>query len=89
MGNGRRADGDALAVSWSGSTRISANSTPERDPLRVVAEQDDLFGAEPFAGDHAAEADRAVADDGDRGAGRDPCRDGGVVAGAHHVRQRR
>ena len=35
------------------------------DPVRVAAEQDDLLGAEALRGDHAAEADGAVADDGD------------------------
>jgi hypothetical protein len=39
---------------------------PERDPLGVVAKQDDPLGAEPLRGDHAAEVDGAVADDGDR-----------------------
>ena len=34
----------------------------ERGPLRVAAEQDDLLGAQPRGGDHAAEADGAVAD---------------------------
>ena len=73
----------ALADDVGGAELLS-----ERDALGVVAEQDDLLGAEPLRGDHAAEADGAVADDGDRLAGRDPGRDGGVVAGSHHVGQR-
>ncbi len=35
----------------------------ERDPVGVPAEDDDLLGAEALRGDHAAEADGAVADD--------------------------
>ena len=51
-------------------------------------EEDDLLGAEALRGDHAAQADRAVADDGDGLAGADPGADGRVVARPHHVRQR-
>ena len=60
----------------------------ERDPLRVVAEQDDPLGAEPLRGDHAAQPDGAVADDGDGLAGTDLRGECGVVAGAHHVGER-
>ena len=35
----------------------------ERDAVRVTAHDDDLLGAEPLCGDHAAETDGAVADD--------------------------
>ena len=35
----------------------------QRDPVGVAAEHDDLLRAEAARGDHAAEADRAVADD--------------------------
>ena len=38
----------------------------ERDPVGMTAEEDDPLGAEPLRGDHAAEADGAVADDGRR-----------------------
>jgi hypothetical protein len=58
---------------------------PERNPLGVVAEQDDPVGAAALRGDHAAETDGAVADDGDRFSRPGLGRDGGVVAGAHHV----
>jgi hypothetical protein len=61
---------------------------PEREPVGVVAEQDDPLGAEPFRGDHAAETDGAVADDGDPLPRPDLGRDGGVVPGAHHVSER-
>jgi hypothetical protein len=37
----------------------------ECDPVSVTAEDDDPLGAEPAGGDHAAQADSAVADDGD------------------------
>ena len=37
----------------------------ERDPVGVAAQDDDLLGAEALGGDHAAQADGAVADDGD------------------------
>ena len=61
----------------------------ERDPVGVAAEQDDLLGAEALRGDHAAEADRAVADDRRGLAGADP---GAATAAwwpvAHHVGER-
>lgn len=53
----------------------------------VPAHQDDLFGAEPFGGQHGHQAYGAVADHGDGGARADAGLDGGVVAGAVHVRQ--
>ena len=62
-----------------------AKLLPERNALGVVAEQDDLLGAEPLRCDHAAEADGAVTDDRDRCAGSHVGRDSGVVAGSHHV----
>ena len=43
----------------------------ERDAVGMAAEDDDLLGAEPPRGDHAAEPDGAVADDGRRLAGPD------------------
>ena len=64
-----------------------AELSSEGGAVGVVAEQDDLFGAESLRCDHAAEADGAVADDRDRVPGRDLGRDGGVVAGTHHVGQ--
>jgi hypothetical protein len=58
------------------------------DPVFVAAEDDDRLGTQAPGGDHAAEADGAVADDGDALAEAD---DGGhrrVVAGTQHVRER-
>ena len=54
----------------------------------VARHRDDPGGAEPRGGEHGAEADGAIPDDDDRAPRRDAGRDGGVVAGAHHVRQR-
>jgi len=51
----------------------------------MAAHDDDLLGAEALRGDHAAQADGAVAHDGDAIAWADLGDDGGVVAGAHHV----
>ncbi len=53
--------------------------------LLVAAEDDDALGAEAPGGDHAADADGAVADHGGGDAGTHPRRDGGVVTGPHHV----
>ncbi len=64
---------------------MSVAPKSRRDPVRVAAEQDDLFGAEPLGRDHAAEADRAVADDRNAVARRHARGERGVVAGAHHV----
>ena len=47
-----------------------------------------MLGAEPLRGDHPAQADGAVADHGDGLAATGLRRDGGVVAGAHHVGER-
>jgi hypothetical protein len=60
----------------------------QRDAVRVAAHDDDLLGAEPLGGDDCAQADGAVADDRGALARSDLGDDGGVVAGAHHVRQR-
>ena len=54
----------------------------------MAAEDEDPLGAETPGGDHAAEADGAVADDGHVLAGSDPRGAGGVVPGAHHVGER-
>ena len=68
---------------------MAPNSLRERDAVRVAAQDDDLLGAEALGGDHAAQADRAVADDGDRLArARRRAATRGVVAGAHHVGER-
>ena len=54
----------------------------------MAAEDEDPLGAETPGGDHAAQADGPVADDGHVLAGGDPRGTGGVVAGAHHVGER-
>jgi len=54
----------------------------------VTAQDDDLLGAEPLGGDHAAQADRTVADDSDGLPRADPRGERRVVAGSHHVRKR-
>src|SRR5271169_5608064 len=59
----------------------------QRDPVRVPAEDDDLLRAEALRGDHAAETDRAVADDRDILAGGDPGGEGCVMSRSHHVRE--
>jgi catechol 2,3-dioxygenase-like lactoylglutathione lyase family enzyme len=62
--------------------------SPERNPLGVVAKQDDLLGAQALGCNHAAETDGAVADDGDRFPRPDLGGDCGVVARSHHIRER-
>ena len=57
----------------------------ERDPSRIVAEEDDLVGAQPLRSDHAAETHRAVADDCCGLTRRDLGCDGSVVTCPHHV----
>src|SRR5438093_1923578 len=54
----------------------------------MTAEDDDLLGAEPAGGDHAAQADGTVSNDGDGLARADPGSEGRVVAGSHHIRKR-
>jgi hypothetical protein len=53
----------------------------------VARRRDDPLGAEALGGEHAGEADGAVADDGDGLAGLDLGADGGVVVGGHDVRE--
>src|SRR5213078_3538886 len=65
----------------------SAELLPERDPSRIVAEEDDLVGAQPLRSDHAAETHCAVADDCCGLTWRDLGCDGSVVACTHHVRE--
>ena len=45
---------------------VAPNSRAERDPVRVAAEDDDPLRAQPLRGDHPAQPDGAVADDGHR-----------------------
>ena len=61
---------DGLVAALADDVR-RAELARERDPVGVTAEDDDLLGAEPRGGDHAAQADRAVADDGHGLAGSD------------------
>jgi hypothetical protein len=60
----------------------------KRRALRIAAEQDDGVSAEALRGDHTAQPDGAVTDHGDRFAGTHLRGKSGVVAGAHHVRER-
>jgi len=57
----------------------------EFDAVGVAAEDDDLLGAEALGGDHAAQADGAVADDGDGLARPHVGAERGMVACRHHV----
>ena len=54
----------------------------------MTAHDDDLFGPQPFCGDNAAKTYGPVANDGYAMAGRNPCRHGRVVSGAHHIGER-
>ncbi len=54
----------------------------------MPAEGDDPLGAQSARGQYAAQADRAVADHGDRGTGPHPGGQRRVVPGRHHVGQR-
>ena len=60
----------------------------QRDSVGVSTEHDDLLGAEPAGGDHAAESNRAVAHDRDALSGSHSSRERGVMSGPHHIRQR-
>jgi hypothetical protein len=53
----------------------------------MAAEDDDLLSAEAPRGDHAAQADGAVTDDGDGLSSGDLRGDGRMMARAHHVRE--
>jgi hypothetical protein len=59
----------------------------ERDAVGVASHDDDLLRAEPLRGDHAAQPHGTVADDCNALARRHLRGKGGVVAGAHYVRQ--
>lgn len=64
-----------------------AELTRQGDPVGVAAEDDNLLSAEAPGGDHAAQADGAVTDDG-RGLPRaDPGGDGRMVARPHDIRK--
>src|SRR5512142_1463634 len=57
------------------------------DTIRVAAHDDNLLGAEPFGSDDAAQPDSSIPDDGDFASATDSSRDGGMVAGAHYIRE--
>src|SRR5207245_10355459 len=61
-----------------------AEVAAEGGPVGVAAEQDDLLGAEPLRCDHAAEADRPVADDRNTVAWLDPRTERRVLSRAAH-----
>jgi hypothetical protein len=64
-----------------------AELSGELGALGVAAHDDDLLDPQSLGGDHAAQPDGAVADDG-HGLSRANLRDNGcVVAGAHHIRE--
>ena len=65
-----------------------AERARQRDAIGMTAEHDDLLGAEPAGGDHAAQTHGAVTDDRDHLARAALCGERGMVARAHHVRQR-
>jgi hypothetical protein len=54
----------------------------------MSTQDDDPLGAEAAGSDQAAQADGAVADDGDRLAGPDAGGEGRVMASRHHVGER-
>jgi hypothetical protein len=60
----------------------------ECDAVGMAPQDDDLLGAEAPGGDHAAQADGAVPDDGHRLPGTDLRGDSGVMARPHHVCER-
>lgn len=53
---------------------------------RYAAPENDLFGAQPFVGQHGAQADAPVADHGDGGALGDPGRERAVVTSGRRRR---
>jgi hypothetical protein len=69
-------------------TSVAPNSLASAIRSGRAAEDDDLVGAEAPGGDHAAQADGAVTDDGRRVPGTDPGGDRRMLARPHHVRER-
>ena len=67
---------------------VAPNSRASSWRLGLRLQRDDAVGAETLRGEHAAEADSAVADDRDGVAGVDPRADGRVVAGGEDVGER-
>ena len=60
----------------------------QSDAVQFLDAAEHLLGAQPTGCDDTAQSDRAVADDCHDSAGADPGGERGVVAGAHHVRER-
>ena len=67
----------------------SAELFRERLSFRIPAEGNDPAGAQALGGDHSAETDGSIPDDGDYGAWFDARAHRGVVARAHHIGERR
>ena len=93
----RRVDADAVGqlldrldglVAALGDDVGRAELARERLAVGVAAQRDDPLGAEALGGEHAGEADRAVADDRDGLARLDSRADRRVVAGGHDVGER-
>jgi hypothetical protein len=70
------------------TTSVAPNSRASAIPGGVAAEDEDLLRAEAPGGDHPAQADSAVTDDGDLLSATDLGDDRCVMARAHHVRER-
>jgi hypothetical protein len=82
-----------ITVSMGTSTSCGAPTAPTTEPGRaiangVAAEGDDSGRAETPGRDDCAQTHRTVADDGDGIAVLHGRADGGMMAGAHHVRKR-
>ena len=78
---------DCLVAALADDVRC-AELLSERDPIWMAAEENDLLGPEASGGDHAAQADGAVANDGGGLARTYLGGEGRVVACSHHVRER-
>ena len=57
----------------------------QRNTIGMAAQHDDLLGAKASCGDHAAQADRAIADNRRDLAGTDHGSASRVMASSHHV----
>src|SRR5205085_803737 len=78
---------DGLVASLADDVR-RAELLRNRDAVGMTAQEDDSLGAEAPGGDHAAQADGTVADDGHGLARPSLGAERGVLAGRHHIRQR-
>ena len=66
-----------------------AERTRDAKALLVMPEHDDALGAKPAGGEHGAESHSAIADDDGGGPRDDMGEHGRMMAGAHHVSERR